>query len=227
MSYQLDFWFLAERWPVFATGAWLTIQLTVVAIPLGFALGTVCALTRIYGHPLLRRLVGGYVEMIRNTPLLIQIFVVYFGIASLGLKLPADVSAVIALVVNLGAYTTEIMRAGIEAIPKTQVEAADVLGLSRLQTIAHVVLVPAIERVYPALTGQFVLLMLATSVTSQISAEELTATAETLQSATYRSFEVYVVVALVYLALSLLFRVGFWTIGRVLFVRRRRLGTAG
>jgi len=225
MSYQLDFSFLSKSWAAFVAGTWLTIQLTSVAIALGFALGTLCALTRVYAHPLLRRLVAGYVEVIRNTPLLMQIFIVYFGIASLGLKLSADVSAVIALVVNMGAYTTEIMRAGIEAIPKTQVESADVLGLSRLQVIAHVMLLPAIERVYPALTGQFVLLMLASSVTSQISAEELTATAERVQSQTYRSFEVYVVVALVYLLLSLFFRVGFWAIGTVLFVRRRRLGT--
>jgi len=226
MSYQFDFSFLIERWPAFAAGAWLTIQLTVVAIALGFALGTVCALTRVYGHPLLRRLIGAYVEVIRNTPLLMQLFIVYFGIASLGLRLSADVSAVIALAVNMGAYTTEIMRAGIEAVPRTQVEAADVLGLSRLQVIAHVVLLPAIERVYPALSGQFVLSMLASSVTSQISAEELTATAERIQSVTYRSFEVYIGVALVYLALSLLYRVGFWAIGTVLFVRRRRLATA-
>jgi len=225
MSYHFDFSFLGQRWPAFAEGAWLTVQLTVVAIALGFALGTVCALARVYAHPLLRRLVAGYVEAIRNTPLLMQIFLVYFGIASLGLKLSADVSAVIALVVNMGAYTTEIMRAGIEAIPKTQVEGADVLGLSRLQVISHIVLLPAIERVYPALTGQSLLLMLASSVTSQISAEELTATAETVQSETYRSFEVYIVVALVYLALSLIYRVGFWAIGAALFVRRRRLGT--
>jgi len=225
MSYHLDFSFLAERWPAFVEGAWLTVQLTVVAIALGFALGTACALVRVYAHPLLRGLVAGYVEVIRNTPLLMQIFIVYFGIASLGLKFSADVSAVIALVVNMGAYTTEVVRAGIEAIPKTQVESADVLGLSRLQVIRHIVLLPAIERVYPAITGQSVLLMLASSVTSQISAEELTATAETVQSETYRSFEIYVVVAVVYLALSLVYRVGFWAIGAILFARRRRLGT--
>jgi len=226
MSYQFDFSFLGERWPAFAEGAWLTIQITLVAIVLGFALGTACALTRVYAHPLVRRLVGGYVEVIRNTPLLVQIFIVYFGIASLGFKLSADVSALIALVVNLGAYTTEIMRAGIESIPKTQVEAADCLGLSRLQVIANIVLLPAIERVYPALTSQFVLMMLASSITSQISVEELTAIANVVQSETYRSFEVYVVVALVYLALSLIFRVGFWAVGTVLFFRRRRLGAA-
>ena len=149
MSYKFDFSFLAERWPDFVAGAWLTVQLTVLSIALGFAVGTVCALVRVYGNRC-ARLVGFYVELIRNTPLLVQIFIVYFGLSSLGLKLSAEVSAVIALVVNMGAYTTEIMRAGIQSIQRTQLEAADCLGLTRLQTIVHVVLLPAMERVYPA-----------------------------------------------------------------------------
>ncbi len=225
MNYQFDFSFLAERWPDFVAGAWLTVQLTVVSITLGFVLGTACAVARAYGGPLLRRLVGFYVELIRNTPLLVQIFIVYFGLSSLGLKLSAETSAVIALAVNMGAYTTEIMRAGIVSIQRTQLEAADCLGLTRLQAIAHVVLLPAMERVYPALSSQFVLLMLASSITSQISAEELTATANLVQSDTYRSFEVYIVVAVVYLALSALYRLAFWLIGLGLFARKRRLGT--
>jgi polar amino acid transport system permease protein len=225
MSYKFDFAFMADRWPDFVAGAWLTIQLTVLSIALGFALGTVCALARVYGGPVMRRLVGAYVEAIRNTPLLIQIFIVYFGLSSLGLKLSADVSAVIALTVNMGAYSTEIMRAGIQSIQRTQLEAADCLGLTRLQAILHVVLLPAMERVYPALSSQFVLLMLASSITSQISVEELTATANLVQSDTYRSFEVYLVVAVVYLALSALYRFAFWLIGLGLFARKRRLGT--
>ena len=226
MNYQFDFSFLAERWPDFVAGAWLTIQLTVVSIALGFLLGTVCAMGRAYGGPVLRRVVGFYVELIRNTPLLVQIFVVYFGLSSLGLKLSAETSAVIALAVNMGAYTTEIMRAGIVSIQRTQLEAADCLGLTRLQAIVHVVLLPAMERVYPALSSQFVLLMLASSITSQISTEELTAVANNVQSDTYRSFEVYILVALVYLALSALYRLAFWAIGLGLFARKRRLGTS-
>jgi polar amino acid transport system permease protein len=225
MSYKFDFEFLAERWPDFVAGAWLTIQLTVLAIAFGFIVGTICALARVYGGLALRRVVGAYVETIRNTPLLIQIFIVYFGLSSLGLKLSAEVSAVLALTINMGAYTTEIMRAGIESVQRTQLEAADCLGLTRLQTMLHVVLLPAMERVYPSLASQGVLLMLASSITSQISAEELTATANLVQSDTYRSFEVYVIVAVVYLALSALYRLGFWAISLILFERRRRLGT--
>jgi polar amino acid transport system permease protein len=226
MSYQFDFSFLAERWPDFVAGAWLTIQLTLVSIGLGLAVGTLCAVGRVYGPRPVKAVVGFYVELIRNTPLLIQIFIVYFGLSSIGLKLSAEVSAVIALVVNMGAYTTEIMRAGIQSIQRTQLEAADCLGLTRLQSIVHIVLLPAMERVYPALSSQFVLLMLASSVTSQISAEELTAVANNVQSDTYRSFEVYIIVAVVYLGLSVLYRLGFWLIGLGLFTRKRKLGTA-
>lgn len=225
MPYKFDFSFLLEKWPAFLAGAWLTVQLTVLAIGIGFILGCACALARVYGGGVVRRLVGGYVELIRNTPLLIQIFIVYFGLSSIGLKLSAEVSAVIALVVNMGAYTTEIMRAGIQSINHTQLEAADCLGLTRLQTILHVVLLPAMERVYPALSSQFVLLMLASSITSQISAEELTAVANNIQSETYRSFEVYIVVALVYLTLSVIYRLAFQALGLMLFPRRRLLGT--
>ena len=226
MLYKFDFSFLLEKWPALLTGAWLTIKLTLLSIALGFVVGTLCAVARVYGRRALRLVVGGYVELIRNTPLLVQIFLVYFGLSSVGLKLSAEVSAVIALVVNMGAYTTEIMRAGIQSIHHTQLEAADCLGLTRVQTILHVVLLPAIERVYPALASQFVLLMLASSITSQISAEELTAVANNVQSETYRSFEVYIVVAAIYLALSLLYRLVFKAVGLMLFERRRRLGTA-
>src|SRR5688500_10002895 len=116
MSYKFDFEFLAERWPDFVAGAWLTIQLTVLAIAFGFLLGTICALARVYGGPVLRRVVGAYVETIRNTPLLIQIFIVYFGLSSLGLKLSAEVSAGLALTIYMGADPTELMRAWMQEV---------------------------------------------------------------------------------------------------------------
>jgi polar amino acid transport system permease protein len=225
MSYEFDFSFLAATWPRFLHGAWLTIQLASIAIVLGFVVGAVCAIARTNGSPAVRRAVGAYVEAVRNTPLLVQIFLVYFGLASLGFQISAELSAALALTINIGAYSTEILRAGIQSIARSQVEAGECLGLSRLQVYWHVVLLPAVERVYPALSSQFVLLMLASSVTSQISAEELTAAANLLQSETFRSFEVYIVVAVIYLALSFLFRGALWAIGQLVFVRRRRLGT--
>ena len=153
-----------------------------------------------------------------------QIFLVYFGLASLGLKLPAFTVALAALTINVGAYATEIMRAGFDSIPKGQIEAAECLALSRRQVYWHIMLRPAMEKVYPALTSQFVLLMLASSVCSQISAEELTAVSNFVQSDTYRPFETYAFVGAVYVLLSLAMRACLWGIGLVLFPRRRRLG---
>jgi polar amino acid transport system permease protein len=225
MQYEFDFSFLASTWPRFLHGAWLTIELAAVAIVLGFVVGAVCAVGRSSDSPWVRRAVGIYIEAIRNTPLLVQIFLVYFGLASLGLQISAELSAALALTINIGAYSTEILRAGIQSVARSQIEAGECLGLSKLQVYWHVVLLPAVERVYPALSSQFVLLMLASSVTSQISAEELTAVANLLQSETFRSFEVYIIVAVIYLALSFLFRAAFWAIGQLVFVRRRRLGT--
>jgi polar amino acid transport system permease protein len=226
MGIELDFPAVLERWPSFLDGAVLTLELALLATVLGALLGTLAAVGRGTHSALIARGCKVYVEAIRNTPLLVQIFLVYFGLASIGLKLSAFTVAVAALTINVGAYTAEIMRAGFEAIPRGQIEAAEGLALSRFQIYWHIILLPAIERVYPALTSQFVLLMLASSVCSQISAEELTAVANYIQSDSYRAFETYIIVAVLYIILSLVMRAGFWGLGLVLFPRRRRLGTA-
>ncbi|MGZ5181842.1 MAG: amino acid ABC transporter permease [Ramlibacter sp.] len=226
MNYTFDFMAVLANWDRLLAGAWLTIELSTLAMAIGFVLGTLGALGRLSSVAAVRTLVGAYVEIIRNTPLLVQVFIVYFGLASAGLKLSAEVAALITLAINIGAYSTEIMRAGILSIHRGQIEAAECLAMSKARIFLHVVFLPAVERVYPALSSQFVLLMLASSITSQISVEELTAAANLVQSETFRSFEVYVVIALLYFALSVLFRIGFWLIGQLVFTRRRKLGTA-
>ena len=223
---KLDFWVVLERWPLFVEGAWLTTRLALAATLLGFLIGTLCAIGRRGKIRWLSRTCGAYVELIRNTPLLVQIFLVYFGLSSIGLQLNAFTVALIALIINVGAYTTEIMRAGFDSIPRGQLEAAECLALTHRQVYWHVVLLPAMERVYPALTSQFVMLMLASSICSQISAEELTAIANHVQSDTYRPLETYILTGLGYVFLSLLMRVGFWGLGVLLFPRRHRIGTA-
>jgi polar amino acid transport system permease protein len=221
----LDFSAVLAYWPDFLSGALLTLRLAVTATISGFVIGTLCAIGRRSEHAWVARACGAYVELIRNTPLLVQIFLVYFGLSSIGLRLSAVNVAILALVINVGAYATEIMRAGFDSIQRGQLEAGECLGLSRLQVYWHVILLPGMERVYPALTSQFVLLMLASSVCSQISTEELTAVANSVQSDTYRPLETYFVIALVYVLLSLLMRIGFWGLGAWLFPRRRKLGT--
>jgi polar amino acid transport system permease protein len=223
MAYEFDFASVWAAWPQFLEGAWLTIQLSLPATVIGFVLGTLCAIGRRSDRRWLSRACGAYVEAIRNTPLLVQVFLVFFGLATLGWKVPAFTAALLALVINVAAYSCEIMRAGMDAIHKGQIEAAECLGLTRRQIYWHVVLRPAMEKVYPALTSQFVLLMLATSITSQISVEELTAAAARVQADTFRPFEAYILVAVAYLGLSLLMRLGLWGFGVLVFTRKRRL----
>ena len=225
MSYEFDFSFLAEYWPELLRGLWLTIRLSVITIVLGFLVGTVLAIGRTSSRVWLKRACGVYVEVVRNTPLLVQMFLIYFGLASIGLRLSADFCAILSVVINISAYTCEIMRAGIESIRKGQLEAAECLGLNRFQSLLMIILPPATERVYPALTSQFILILLTTSVVSQISAEELTSIASRIDSITFRSFEIYLIVAALYIALAAAVRGGFWLLGRLVFPRLRRLGT--
>ena len=165
-------------------------------------------------------LVGAYVELVRNTPFLVQVFVIFFGLPVLGgIRLEAEVCAVIALVLNGSAYAIEIVRAGIESIGHGQTEAARALGLHRLQAFRLVVLPQALRAVVPPLGSQFILLMLNSSIVSVISANELTAVAQDVQSRTFRAFEAYIVAAVIYFALSMLFSGVFAAIERFAFAR--------
>lgn len=226
MNYNFDFATVLEYAPMLMSGAWTTLVLAFWATLAGFLVGTICALARTSGSGWLRYVVGAYVEVIRNTPLLVQAYFLIFGLASAGVRMPIMVGAVIALVVNIGAYTTEVMRAGIESIRAGQIEAAECLGLSRWQTFLHVVLRPAMERVYPSLSSLFILLMLGSSVLSAVGVDELFGAANRVQSATYRNFEVFIVLGVIYLGLTFIMRAAFWAIAQLLFPRQRKLGTA-
>ncbi|MBP6770341.1 MAG: amino acid ABC transporter permease [Reyranella sp.] len=225
MSYEFNFGAVLAHWPLLLNGASVTLWLTFWATIAGFGLGTLCAIGRTSGPTWLRSVVTGYVEVIRNTPLLIQSYFLIFGMASAGLRMPILVAAIIALVVNVGAYSTEVMRAGIESIKKGQLEAAECLGLTKTQIYLHVVIRPAMERVYPSLCSLYVLLMLGSSVLSAVGVEELFGLANRVQSATYRNFEVFIVLGAIYLGLTVTMRVAFWLLGMAVFTRRRKLGT--
>lgn len=220
MKYGLQFRDVFAAWESILDGVWITLLLSGVAMVGGLAIGVLCAAARVYGPGWLRRLVGAYVEVIRNTPLLVQLFLIFFGLPSLGLRLDGLTAAMIALVINLGAYTTEIVRAGLEAVPKAQIEAGHSLGLSGLQVFRYIVVFPALKAMFPALASQFVLMMLATSVVSQISVEDLFHAASIVQSRTFRDFEVYTVIGVLYLSLAFAFRGLFAVIYRQAFVQR-------
>ncbi|MYN12412.1 ABC transporter permease subunit [Pusillimonas sp. TS35] len=225
MTYQFDFAAVLEYWPMFLQGVRTTLLMSFWSTLAGFCMGVLCAIARSSGVPWLRKVVGAYVEVIRNTPLIIQSYFLIFGLSSIGITLPILTGAVLALVVNITAYTCEIVRAGIESVPRSQREAGECLGLSPLQVYWHVILAPALERVYPALTSQFVLLMLVTSVLSAVGTEDLFGISGNVQALTFRNFEVFIVLWVVYLAMSFVVRGAFGLAGKVMFVRRRRLGT--
>lgn len=222
MNYVFQFQEVFAAWPELLHGAWLTISLSAGAMALGLLVAVFGALGKTMGPKPVRWLVDVYVEVIRNTPFLIQIFIIFFGLPRLGIQLSANQAALIAMVVNVGAYATEIVRAGIETIHKGQIEAGLALGLRPLQVFRHVVVFPALRTVYPALCSQFILLMLTSSVVSAISAEDLTGVANNIQSQTFRSFEIYLVVTALYLGLSLAFSAAFAGIWRVVFARQDR-----
>jgi len=197
-----------------------TLWISAIAIVLGFLVGVAGALAMRSRRRWLRRAFSAYVEAIRNTPLLAQLFFIYFGLPGLGLRLTAITASLVTLVVNLGAYTTEIVRGGIDAVPRGQTDAGVALGLSRLQVFFLVVLKPALKIMFPALASQFTLLMLATSILSQIGVNELFHMAGMIDSATYRSFEVYAVTCGFYLALALSFRLVFAVVYWLVFAER-------
>ena len=220
MKYGLQFRDVFAAWESILDGVWITLLLSALAMAGGLVIGIACAAARVYGPAWLRRIVGTYVEVIRNTPLLVQLFLIFFGLPTFGVRLDGLTAAIIALVINLGAYTTEIVRAGLEAVPKAQVEAGHSLGLSALQVFRYVVMFPALKAMFPALASQFVLLMLATSVVSQISVEDLFHAASIVQSRTFRDFEVYTVIGVLYLGLAFAFRGLFALIYKLAFAER-------
>lgn len=219
---EMDFLPVLANWPMLLKGLVLTVVLTGIALPLGMLLGVACAWARLHGGPLLRTVVASYVEVFRNTPFIIQLFFLFFGLPSLGLRMSPETASILAMTLNLGAYACEQVRAGIEATPRGQIEAAQCLALNSWQIFTRVVLPPSLGRVWPALTGQMIIVMLGSAVCSQISTEEISYAANLISSRTFRSFESYIVVTLSYLLLAVLLRQALnWLGPRFVFGQRR------
>jgi polar amino acid transport system permease protein len=203
---EFDFSAVLMQWPLLAKGVAWTLGLTAVATVLGLALGVACAAARVHGKPWLAFLAGAYVEAIRNTPFIVQLFFIFFGLPAMGFKLSPEMASVLAMVINLGAYATEIVRAGIEATPRGQIEAAQSLALSPQQIFIRVVLPPALRKVWPAMTSQIIIVMLGSAVCGQISTQELSYAANLIQSRNFRAFEAFLIATAIYLALSVALR---------------------
>jgi polar amino acid transport system permease protein len=207
--------------PLLLRGAAMTLGLTAVSAVAGLALGVACAWARLNGAAPLRWAATAYIELIRNTPFIVQLFFVFFGLPGLGIKLSPELAAVIAMVINLGAYAAEIARAGIQTTPRGQIEAARSLALTEAQVFLRVVLPPALARVWPAMVGQIIIVMLGSAVCGQIATQELSYYANLIHSRNFRAFEATFIATAMYLAMAIAVRHVLVRMGtRLLSVRR-------
>jgi len=184
--------------PVMLKGLWISIEVTVLSFFIGSAAGILVYLGRRSRLAPLRWLAHAFVEVFRNTPLLVQLYLIYFGLPQVGINLDPFWSTLAGMTLNNAAYTSEIFRAGIESVPAGLVEAAGALGLRSMQTFRYVVLKPAVRNVLPALTNQFIVLFLFSAVGSVISLNELTSALADLNQRTLRTLEIFTLGGLLY-----------------------------
>ena len=217
MTYTFHWEVPLQNLPQFLWGALATLELSGVACLLGLIVAVAGALARLSKNKYLRWTATAYVEVIRNTPFIVQLFYVYFGIVAIGINLEAFSVAIITLTLNCGPYCTEIIRSGIQSIHRGQTEAGLSLGMRPWQVFRYVILMPTLRVVWPPLASQFIATMLGSSVVSAISAEELTYAGMMLESRTFRTFEIFFFLAIVYFLMARLFSFFFSLTGQKVF----------
>jgi His/Glu/Gln/Arg/opine family amino acid ABC transporter permease subunit len=213
-----DFWLIVESIPFLVKGAVYTVQVSVLAIVFGLVLGWMLGLVAVSGVRWLRAITWGYVQFIRGTPLLVQIFLIYFGLPALGINIPAYWSGVIALGLNSAGFQAEIVRAGIESIDRGQTEAARSIGMSGFQTLLFILVPQTIRRVIPPLTNELITLTKSSSLLSAIAVLELTHAGQAIIARTFAPFEIYAAVAVFYLVLIAVLSRGSALLERRVFV---------
>lgn len=213
----LDFSGVLSRTDLLLQGVTLTVEVSLVAMFFALCLGVTGALLSLSRLRILRFVGLAYVEAIRNTPFIVQLFMIYFGLPSLGLHLEPIPAAIIAMSIYGGAYTSEIIRGGIQSIDRGQIESAKALGMSPYQIFRYVILQPALSAVFLSVSAQFILLLLSSSVVSAISVPELTGIGNDIQGMTLRNLEIYLVIAVIYVALVAVLKGSMQALERVFF----------
>lgn len=218
---NLSFKFLEKYYPVFIEGIKFTLLVSLLAVVFGVIFGTILCFMkrsklRILRVPLPKLLASIYIEFVRGTPLLLQIFIVYFGSTTFGFKLEPITACVIALSLNSGAYVAEIIRSGIDAVDKGQLEAARSVGMTQFQAMKYIILPQAIKNILPAIGNEFVTIIKESSMASSIGVAEITYAGKLVTGATYRNFEPLIVAAVCYFTLT-------FTLGRLMAYFERRL----
>ena len=217
MDYTLQFGQVWPYLPRLISGAILSLQIAILAFCGGLLIGTAGATVKTFGPKWARRAIGGYVVFFTNTPQLVQIYFLYFALPDAGILLSSYAAVLTGMTLNAGAYLTEIQRAGFRSIRKAEVEAAETLGFSRVQIICYVVL-PHIGKVlFPPLSNQYIILTMTTSIAAIFGVEELTGRTYNINAQTFRSFEIFSIAALYYIALTLVASVALYAVGRYFF----------
>jgi polar amino acid transport system permease protein len=199
---------------MFAAGLLITIEVSIFAIVVGLIIATITAAARLGRIRPLRWAFAAYVEIFRNTPLLVQILLLFLGPSELGFRLDGVQTLAVCLALNMGAYLSEILRGGLQSVPRGQLEAAAAIGLAPSRTFFEIVLPQALRTIYPSLSNQFISAILSSSLGAVIGAGELTTQVLEVNSQTYRTIELLAFLALTYAVVSYLVAVGTRAFGR-------------
>ncbi|GAA5232724.1 amino acid ABC transporter permease [Verticiella sediminum] len=219
---SFDFAPVLERLPYLMAGAWISLQLAFFSFALGMVIGVAGAGIRAFGPRPLSRLVNAYVVFFTNTPQLIQIFFIFFALPEFGILVSPYMAVLIGMTLNAGAYLTEIQRAGFNSVHRQELEAAETLGFSRVQTIRLVILPHIMRVLFPPLSNQYIIMVLGTSMAAVFGVEELTGRAFNINSETFRSIEVFSTAAVLYIVVTLFATLSLAYVGRRFFRARMR-----
>lgn len=217
MNFNVDL--MINSLPLLIVGAGITVQITAISVGLGLVIGMFVGIARICHVKVLRALATVYIDFLRGTPLLVQIFLIYFALPMVvGRRVDPFIAAITACGINSGAYIAEIFRAGIQAIDEGQMEAGRSLGMTWVQTMRYIIVPQAFKNIVPPLGNEFIALLKDSSLVSVIGFEELTRRGQLIIARTYGSLEIWITVALIYLVMTL-------TISRFVSYMEKRLAT--
>ncbi len=212
----MDFGFLSKYQGFFIEGAKITLFLAFFTVIFGTILGLLLSLMKLSRIKLLKVIASAYVEFVRGTPLLVQLYIIYYGLFAIGLDIPANVAGIIALSLNSAAYVAEIIRAGINAVDSGQMEASRSLGMTGAQAMRHVIIPQAFKNILPALGNEFIVVIKESSIVSVIGIHELMYNTNTVRGNTFIPFEPLLVAAIIYFVMT-------FTLSKLLGIVERRL----
>ena len=223
MAYSIDFSDIWPRLPYLLGGAWLSLQIAFLAFCGGMVIGLFGAMAQTFGNRWVRRPVDGYVSLFTNTPQLVQIYFIFFALPDWGVLLSPYHAVLIGMTLNAGAYLTQIQRAGFASVHRAEIEAAETLGFSKLQSVRYVILPHIMRTLFPPLSNLYILMTLGTSMAAVFGVEELTGRAFNVNSETFRSIEVFSLTAVAYIVITFVATFVLATAGQKLFRARMKV----